>query len=322
VNYSPTRPMTEPPTSDPTLRTLTVAEAGRLDKAVTAGLADLSRARVQALIEAGLVVVDGRTVVEPAGRVKPGATVVVTLPPPEPARVEGEDIALDIVHEDEDVLVIDKPAGLVVHPAPGNRTGTLVNALIAHCGDTLSGIGGVIRPGIVHRLDKDTSGLMVVAKNDAAHAMLKDQFQERTLSRVYKAVVIGTPWPRRGEVDAPIGRHPTNRRKMAVSDRGKPALTRYRVLESYGGDRAALVECQLATGRTHQIRVHMASLGHGLLGDPLYGSREVAGLRFPRQALHAAQLSFIHPATSQPVRFSSELPNDIRELIRSLEALE
>lgn len=296
----------------------------RVDKVLAAALGDVSRNRIKALMEAGLVTSDGRTIDNPSGRVKHGQSFEVLLPPPAAAEPVPQAIALDIVHEDEAVIVIDKPAGLVVHPAAGNLDGTLVNALLAHCGAGLSGIGGVARPGIVHRLDKDTSGLMVVAKTDQAHAALSAQFADRTLSRTYLAVVRGVPRPTSGRIDAPIGRSSRNRKKMAVVARGKSAQTDYRVLRAFGTT-ASLVECALATGRTHQIRVHMASIGHPLVGDPLYGGRSKAGgetsaelRRFPRQALHAARLTFRHPLSKQMVSFESGLSIDIKLLIGHL----
>ena len=252
------------------------------------------------------------------------------IPPPAPARLEGQAIPLAIVHEDEHLLVVDKPAGLVVHPAPGHAEGTLVNALIAHCGDNLSGVGGERRPGIVHRLDKDTTGLMVVAKNDGAHMRLAAALAAREVRRDYLALVRGRPAPPSGEVTGAIGRNPANRKKMAVTGAGKPALTRYRTGHVWN-DAAALLACSLATGRTHQIRVHMASIGHAVLGDPLYGGGRglrpgqmpepagsaVAGLR--RQALHAARLEFHHPATNVRHVFESAMPEDMQTLIRALD---
>jgi 23S rRNA pseudouridine1911/1915/1917 synthase len=309
----------ETPAEGQALHEAIVPAKGRLDKVLAEALPSLSRSRIKALIIDGEAAVDGHVVRDPAAKVAAGQAIRLAVPPPEPSTMAPEAIDLPIMHEDDDLLVIDKPAGLVVHPAPGNRQGTLVNALLAHCAGQLSGIGGVTRPGIVHRLDKDTSGLMVVAKNDAAHAGLKEQFADRTLSRTYQAIVRGVPWPRQGEVDAPIGRHPTHRRKMAVVERGKLALTIYRVDRTFG-ERASLVTCRLATGRTHQIRVHMDHIGHPLVGDPLYGRGQGAGLRFHRQALHAARLAFTHPATSQPMSFESQLPLDIMDLCDSLES--
>ena len=304
------------------------AAGGRLDKVLADALADLSRVRVRALIEAGQVSSGGGTIGDPSARVKPGQTFDIIIPEPRPAEPVAQAIDLDIIYEDDDLLVVDKPAGLVVHPAAGNPDRTLVNALLAHCGDRLSGIGGVARPGIVHRLDKDTSGLMVVAKSDAAHAGLSAQFADRTLSRTYLAVVEGAPHPARGEIDAAIGRSPHNRRKMAVvRTGGKPALTRYRVKQRFGPPErplASLVECSLATGRTHQIRVHLASIGHPVVGDPLYRGRR-AGVpadhpirRFGRQALHATALRFRHPVRGDMARFESPIPDDMSYLIKDL----
>ena len=305
------------------------AAGGRLDKVLAEALDDLSRSRLRALIEAGHVSSGGRTIGEPSARVKPGQTFDIIIPEPEPAKPLPQAIDLDILYEDDDLLVVNKPAGLVVHPAAGNPDMTLVNALLAHCGNQLSGIGGVARPGIVHRLDKDTSGLMVVAKSNTAHTGLSAQFADRTLSRTYLAVVEGAPSPARGEVDAPIGRSPRNRRKMAVvRSGGKEALTRYRVLRRFGPPErplASLVECSLATGRTHQIRVHLASIGHPVVGDPLYHGRR-SGLaadhpirRFPRQALHATALRFRHPRSGEMHAFNRDLPSDISALIAELE---
>ena len=283
---------------------------------------------MQALIAAGNVSSGGRTIGDASARVKPGQTFDILIPEPEPAEPVAQAIDLTIVFEDDDLLVVDKPPGLVVHPAPGNPDKTLVNALLAHCAGRLSGIGGVLRPGIVHRLDKDTSGLMVVAKTDLAHAGLSAQFADRTLSRTYLAVVDGVPATETGEIDSPIGRSPRNRKKMAVVRRGgKPALTRYRLLRRLGGEgrrAASLIECTLATGRTHQIRVHLASIGHPVVGDPLYRGRrtdlaETDPLRrFPRQALHAAALSFVHPRDGGERRFTAEMPEDMRALIEEL----
>jgi len=323
----------------PLAYTVPEAAAGeRLDKALAAGLPDLSRSRVQALLEQGCVAEGGRTITDPSLRVKPGQTFDVFVPEAEAALPEAQDIPLDVVFEDEDVLVIDKPAGLVVHPAAGNHDGTLVNALLAHCGDSLSGIGGVRRPGIVHRLDKDTSGLMVVAKNDRAHHGLTEQFSDRTLSRTYHALVWGLPAPKQGRIEGAIGRSGADRKKMAVVDHGgKHAATRYRVLKAFG-PAAALVECVLETGRTHQIRVHMAHIGHPLVGDPLYGrgrSTRVGGkhasalpepargalVAFPRQALHATGLTFRHPGSGETMTFHAPLPGDLHELIVILESV-
>ncbi|WP_448190499.1 RluA family pseudouridine synthase [Azospirillum sp. sgz301742] len=332
----------ERPTPGGRLHTVAVPDTAageRLDKVLAAGIDDLSRSRAQALLEQGHVRSDGRTITDASQRVKPGQSFDVFLPEAEPATPKAQDIPLQVVYEDDDVLVLDKPAGLVVHPAAGNPDNTLVNALLAHCGDSLSGIGGVKRPGIVHRLDKDTSGLMVVAKNDRAHHALTEQFSGRSLSRTYQALVWGVPTPKQGRIEGNIGRCPTDRKKMAVVTGGKPAATRYTVLRSFHGA-AALVECTLETGRTHQIRVHMTHIGHPLVGDQLYGRSRSTRARgskggvkatplpeplrgavvgFPRQALHAVGLSFVHPRTGERLRFSVDLPDDLRALIRTLE---
>jgi 23S rRNA pseudouridine1911/1915/1917 synthase len=304
----------------------------RLDRLLAARLGEMSRTRLKHLVEAGRVTLDGATIKDPSLRVKPGQTFVLSLPAPVADRPQPQEMALVIVYEDPHLLVIDKPAGLVVHPAPGNPDRTLVNALLAHCGESLAGIGGVRRPGIVHRLDKDTSGLMVVAKDELAHVRLTADFAARRVNRAYHAVVWGVPRPREGEIAGRIGRSPRNRKKMAVlREGGKPAVTRYKVLRPFE-DVAALVECRLATGRTHQIRVHMTERGHPLVGDPAYGNpRSLARLRqlpsapreavaaFPRQALHAVLIGFRHPATGEYMQFSSDLPPDVKALIASLE---
>lgn len=313
--------------------TATEADAGqRLDRLIAARLPELTRSRAKALIEAGRVSLGGATISEPSYRVKPGQTFAIIVPEPEPAFPLAQNIPLDIVYEDADVIVVNKPAGLVVHPAEGNPDGTLVNALLAHCGPSLSGIGGVRRPGIVHRLDKDTTGLMVAAKNDAAHQALAAALEARRIERVYQALVWGVPSPREGEIAGNIGRHPVDRKRMAVVTRGgRAALTRYRVLRPVGPV-ASLVECRLATGRTHQIRVHLASIGHPVVGDPLYGRATAARLRrlapaaraavegFGRQALHAQRLAFVHPRTGEALSWSVPLPTDMAELIRSMSA--
>jgi 23S rRNA pseudouridine1911/1915/1917 synthase len=321
----------------------------RLDMVLANSLPDLSRTRIQTLIEQGLVLETGaesglkagQTITNPSLRVKPGQTFSIYIPQPAAAKPQAQAIPLSIPFEDEHLLVIDKPAGLVVHPAPGNPDRTLVNALLAHCGDSLSGIGGIKRPGIVHRLDKDTSGLMVVAKTDAAHHGLSEQFSSRRISRIYLAVLWGVPVPPYGEITGNIGRNPRNRKKMAVVKRGgKLALTRYQLMRPLGGGAngqpgaASLVECRLATGRTHQIRVHLASIGHAVIGDPLYGGKKSApkslamkatartAFSFPRQALHAKFIGFEHPITRERIEFDSELPNDINLLINSIEDLQ
>lgn len=317
--------------------TAVAADAGgRLDRVLAAHLPALSRTRIKRLIEAGQVASAGVIVRDPALRVLAGQTFAIIVPETAPAIPEAQAIPLVPVYEDEDLIVVDKPAGLVVHPAPGNPDLTLVNALLAHCGDSLSGIGGVRRPGIVHRLDKDTSGLMVVAKNDMAHRDLAAQFKARTIDRAYQALVWGVPRPRQGEITGDIGRDPQHRKRMAVVGRGgKPATTRYWVRATYGGAEpvASLLDCRLLTGRTHQIRVHLASIGHPLIGDRTYGragGRRLAPLTpaartrlmaFPRQALHANVIGFRHPRTHERLKFRSKIPNDIIKLIGELENL-
>jgi 23S rRNA pseudouridine1911/1915/1917 synthase len=297
----------------------------RLDRALAASVPTLSRERLKALISSGAVTGPaGAPVRDPAVKAVPGATYAVAVPEPRPAHNLAQDIALDIVFEDEHLLVVDKPAGMVVHPAAGNADGTLVNALLHHCAGRLSGIGGVARPGIVHRIDKDTSGLLVVAKTDVAHEGLAAQFARHSLHRAYLAIVAGVPKPSRGKVDAPLARSAANRKKMAIvtEKRGKRAVTHYRLLEPLRD--AALVECRLETGRTHQVRVHMASIGHPLLGDPVYGRAKpvhrelLKRLGFHRQALHAAELGFVHPVSKQDLTFKSPLPSDIQELFGAL----
>ena len=303
----------------------------RVDRVLAAHLPALSRSRLKALIEQGGLSSAGATIVEPAYRVKPGQSFAIFVPEPSPATPQAQAIALDIVSEDQELIVLNKPAGLVVHPAPGNPDRTLVNALIAHCGPEFTGIGGVRRPGIVHRLDKDTSGLIVVAKTAGAYEGLAQQFAARSIERAYWAIVWGVPSPRQDEITGNIGRSPRNRKKMAVVQRGgKPAATRYAVLRSLAAGQASLVECRLLSGRTHQIRVHMAARGHPLLGDPLYGRGGKARLRalaaparhavesLDRQALHAKTLGFRHPVTGDAVRFESVLPRDIEELVTIL----
>lgn len=316
--------------------TATATDPGeRLDRLV-ARAAGVSRTRAKALIEAGHVSAAAATIRDANFRVKPGQSFAIAVPEPEPAEPQAEAIELAVVYEDDDLLVIDKPAGLVVHPAPGHSGGTLVNALLAHCGASLSGIGGVRRPGIVHRLDKDTSGLMVVAKNDAAHADLSRQFATREAGRTYTAIVFGAPREKNGVVEGAIGRDPRNRKKMAVVTKGgKPARTLYRVLRTFGprsAPAASLLECKLATGRTHQVRVHLAHIGHPIVGDPVYARARVARARsfgaaastvlgFPHQALHAAQLTFRHPHSGETVTFNSKLPLNYSKLISALEGM-
>jgi 23S rRNA pseudouridine1911/1915/1917 synthase len=299
------------------------AASWRLDRALAAALPALSRERLKALISSGRVTGPAGPVRDPASKALVGP-YEITIPEPAPAHNEAQDIALDIVFEDEHLLVVDKPAGMVVHPAAGNLDGTLVNALLHHCAGRLSGIGGVARPGIVHRIDKGTSGLLVVAKTDVAHEGLAAQFARHSLSRVYLAVVEGVPAPPAGAIDAPLARSSANRKKMAIvaEGRGKRAVTRYRTLRPLR--EAALVECRLETGRTHQVRVHLASTGHPLLGDPVYGRTRAAHrellkkLGFERQALHAAELGFIHPVTRQALSFKSAVPSDMQELLSAL----
>ena len=294
----------------------------RLDKAL-ADASGLSRERIKGLIGEGRVKVDGAVVRSASARTGEGAAFSIDVPPPEPLGAKAQDIPLDVVFEDDHLIVVNKPAGLVVHPAAGNPDGTLVNALLHHCRGQLSGINGVARPGIVHRIDKNTSGLLVVAKSDAAHEGLARQFADHSITRAYLAVCAGHPVPPMGTIAGRIGRSDANRKKMAVlppnSARGKHAVTHYKTLKLLRD--CALIECRLETGRTHQVRVHCASIGHPLLGDPTYG-RTPAGLRpllkqlgFARQALHAASLGFDHPITGERVDFRAELPSDMRELI-------
>ena len=311
--------------------TVAAEDAGsRLDRFLAARL-NYSRSRIKSLIESGCVRA-GATIAEPSRRVKPGEVFTLDVPEPEAAKPEAEAIALDIVYEDSSLIVIDKPAGLVVHPAPGNRSGTLVNALIAHCGESLSGIGGVRRPGIVHRLDKDTSGLIVAAKTDVAHAHLSAQFKARTVERQYLALAWGVPSPRAGTISGSIGRSPRVRTKMAVLRQGgRAAATRYRVRRALG-PAASLVECRLATGRTHQVRVHLAHIGHPVIGDPVYGGgltparRRAVGetaaeliAALQRQALHAATLGFVHPVSGETLSFTSQFPADLAAVANALE---
>jgi 23S rRNA pseudouridine1911/1915/1917 synthase len=298
------------------------AAGWRLDRALAAAIPTLSRERLKALVSAGEVTVDGRQERDPARKMKGGEAVAVIVPAARPAEAIGQDIPLDIRFEDEHLLVVEKPAGLVVHPAAGNLDGTLVNALLHHCAGRLSGIGGVARPGIVHRIDKDTSGLLVVAKTDRAHAGLAAQFAKHTIGRRYLAVVAGLPTPPAGRIETNLARSDANRQKIAVVNppKGKHAVTHYRVLEPLRN--AALVECRLETGRTHQVRVHMAHMGHPLLGDPVYGQGRQAELckrlGFHRQALHAAALIFEHPITKEILTFESVAPSDIQELLSVL----
>ena len=321
--------------------TVAPEDAGaRLDRLLAQHLPAFSRARLQALIRAGAVTRDGRVETDVGRRVRAGETYTVRVPPPEPAEPEAQAIPLVIVYEDKHLIVIDKPKGLTVHPAPGHASGTLVNALIAHCGDSLSGIGGVMRPGIVHRLDKDTTGLLVAAKTDAAHRGLSEQFaahgRDGRLERAYRAIVWGAPDRPRGTVSAALSRSAVNRTKIAVvaESRGRHAVTRYEVLDKFPSGAAkpvaSLLRLVLETGRTHQVRVHMAHVGHPLLGDKTYGAGFKASARnlspraggaleaLDRQALHAAELTFAHPVTGKRMVFTSPLPPDMAELAAAL----
>ena len=306
------------------------AAGQRTDRFLADAIGTLSRTRVKSLMQDGAVLRDGAALRNPAEAVPPGAIFTVQRPAVAPAAPQPQSIPFPILYEDGDLIVLDKPAGLVVHPAPGNEDGTLVNALLAHCGDSLPGIGGERRPGIVHRLDKDTSGVMVVAKTEEALTRLSAAFAARDLDRAYLALAWGTPAAPAGDVEGAIGRDPRDRKRMAVVTRGgKPALTRYRTLRSWAAA-AALVECVLATGRTHQIRVHMASIGHPLVGDPVYLRRVPAAakaltppvrgalLDFPRQALHAARLGFAHPRTGAALSFERPIPDDMAALVATL----
>jgi 23S rRNA pseudouridine1911/1915/1917 synthase len=314
--------------------------SARLDRVLAVRLPELSRSRLKALILAGSVTAGSAPIRDPAYHVSAGDTITIDVPEAVPAEPAGEDIALDIVHEDDDIIVIDKPRGLVVHPAAGHETGTLVNALIAHCGISLSGIGGVKRPGIVHRLDKDTTGLMVAAKNDRAHKSLTEQFADHgrtgAMRRGYMAFVWGVPNRQRGTVDAPIDRHPFAREKMAVREGGREAITHWEVQEAFNGRDgkpvAALLACQLETGRTHQIRVHLAHIGHPLMGDAVYGPHfktkashlgprsQKALTALDRQALHAYLLALKHPQTGAVLEWISDLPEDLTLLRDCLRA--
>ena len=323
-----------------TLMVAAEEDGARLDRVLAARLAEVSRSRHKALILAGHVAVDDATIRDPSYRVNAGSRIMLDLPSPADAGIAAESIPLDIVHEDDELLVINKPAGLVVHPAAGNQSGTLVNALIAHCGNSLSGIGGLKRPGIVHRLDKDTSGLLVVAKTDRAHRALSRQFADHgrslPLRRGYLAFAWGAPERPRGTIDKPIGRHPHARERMTVRADGREAVTHWEVLERYPGSKgvpvASLLACRLETGRTHQIRVHLASIGHPLLGDDVYGGGfKTKAVQLPpaaraalktlgRQALHAYLMGFGHPVGGEILEFRSELPDDLLRLHHSLAA--
>lgn len=328
----------------PQAHTLTAADSDsgtRLDRFLTLQLPDMSRSRLQDLIAQGCVTCNGELVENSSAKVKCGQIFTLTIPETVASHIVAQDIALDVVYEDDHLLVINKPAGLTVHPAPGHPDMTLVNALLAHCGDSLSGIGGVARPGIVHRIDKETSGLLVVAKHDTAHIALSAQLADRSLSRTYTAMVWGEPKLREGTITGNIGRSSANRQKMAVvKSGGKAAVTHYKTIETFtpAGMKSALaslIECKLETGRTHQIRVHFAFIGNALLGDPVYGqttssrlqsnqyksipaSLRDALLHFKRQALHARALGLIHPDTQKAMQFACELPDDLKTLIAAL----
>ena len=300
-----------------TLRTQASDAGIRIDTFLAREMAELTRSAAARLLEEGRVRRQGRPVAKNY-RLRGDETLEVELPEPEPVRAEPEDIPLDVVYEDEDVIVVNKPKGLVVHPAPGHPDGTLVNALLHRCGDSLSGVGGALRPGIVHRIDRDTSGLVIAAKNDFAHQRLSAQLQDHTLSRIYRCVVAGNLREDSGTVDAPIGRSPADRKKMAVVPGGRPAVTHWTVLERFPGFTYA--ECRLETGRTHQIRVHMAYIGHPLLGDTVYGAKKpVPGLQ--GQCLHAAGLRFRHPRTGEMVELWCPLPEEFQRQLRRLRAL-
>jgi len=299
----------------------------RLDKFLAGSFPEFSRSQIVRMIEADTVrlLSDPKKVLSPDDKVRTGDIYEITPPDAVPANPEPEDIPLDILYEDSDLLVVNKPAGLVVHPGAGNPRGTLVNALLAHCKDSLSGIGGVKRPGIVHRIDKDTSGILVVAKNDFTHTRLSEQFAEHTIDRIYQAFVWGYVQKTSGLVIGDIGRSPHNRQKMAIVANGKKAVTHYERMAVFGGGIASHIQCILETGRTHQIRVHMSSIGHSLIGDPIYGTIPKMApdfaKYFPRQALHAGFLGFTHPRTGERLSFESPLPKDMQDLLEQLSEL-
>jgi len=324
--------MAIPPPAPAPFRITAAPEAAgqRVDRFLAETIGTISRTRVKSLIEAGRAQRDGAALSDPAEKVRAGAIYTLSPPAPAPARPQAQPIPFPILFEDADIIVLDKPAGLVVHPAPGNQDGTLVNALLAHCGDTLPGIGGERRPGIVHRLDKDTSGVMVVAKTEQALAALSAAFAARDLDRAYLALCWGLPSPAAGEIEGPIGRDPRDRKRMALlKSGGRPALTHYRLLRAWHAA-VSLLECRLETGRTHQIRVHLASRGHPVVGDQVYLRRVPAAaknlpeklrrtlLDFPRQALHAARLGFAHPRTGEKLKFETPPPPDMAELLARL----
>ena len=297
------------------LKTTEESRGKRLDAYLAENIDELTRSAAANLIEAGAVLVDGKTAAK-SYKISGGETVEVTLPEPTAIDAVPQDIPLDVVYEDSDVIVVNKPSGMVVHPAPGHADGTLVNALLYHCGESLSGIGGALRPGIVHRIDRDTSGLIIAAKNDAAHQSLTAQLSDHTLGRTYECIVTGNLREDAGTVDAPIARHPTDRKKMAVVSGGRNAVTHWEVIARYPG--YTHVRCRLETGRTHQIRVHMAYLGHPILGDTVYGNKkEVPGLT--GQCLHAVGLQFLHPRTGELIKLSCELPEEFTRMLRKID---
>ena len=335
------------------IRTANDNDAGsRLDKWL-ASWTELSRSRIKSLFENEAIRANGDLQINPSAKVQPGVEYAVHMPPPVDDTPQPQDIPLDILHEDDHLLVVNKPAGMTVHPAPGSTSGTLVNALLFHAKESLSGIGGVLRPGIVHRIDKDTSGLLVVAKSDRAHTHLSKQFAKHSIHRIYRLFTRGYPNPRDGRIESRLARSPHNRKKQAIvrgtfgdieaSEHGRHAVTHYRFVKGYGQNPVAavgtplisLIECQLETGRTHQIRVHMAHIGCPLLGDPLYGKQRAfntskdpamiavnsAIASFKRQALHAAELGFVHPITKEEMVFKSEFPPEMKELEQALEGL-
>ena len=304
---------------------ISIEDVGKRIDAYIAENTELTRSAVAKLVESGDISVNGKDVAKNY-KLREGDIIEIELPEPEPDKAEPENIPLDVVYEDDDIIVVNKPSGMVVHPAAGNRSGTLVNALLYHCKGSLSGIGGVVRPGIVHRIDKDTSGLLVVAKNDDAHNSLAAQLKTHAVSRVYYAIIIGSFFEDAGTVDAPIGRHPNDRKKMAVLKDGqgtaRHAVTHYSTLAKYKG--FSLVRCELETGRTHQIRVHMAYKGHPLLGDPIYGGGKTAFEASNKnlilgQCLHAKELKLTHPKTGKLMRFECELPDNMKKIIEKLE---
>ncbi len=293
------------------------AEGERLDVFLTRR-AELSRSQIKRLIEEGLVRVEGQVITKPSYRLRGGEEILLRLPPPQEMSLEPEEVAFEIIYEDQDLLVLNKPPGLVIHPAAGHPHGTLVHGLLARVKD-LSGVGGELRPGIVHRLDKDTSGLLLVAKNDQAHLKLSQQFQDRKIEKTYLALVHGIPQTLTGRIDRPIGRHPVHRKKMSVhAPRGREAITEWRLKESFRRSRAALLEVKPLTGRTHQIRVHLASIGYPIVGDELYGGCRPTGPKAKRQMLHAWRLSFRHPTTGKILSFEGTLPEDFETMLEKL----